>query len=574
MITWFFVKRSCERNIIYKTVFVRKKIMSENKNISKGINSLFESYPYFRLQKETWISEIQNHFSIFFEQNENNLWFYMLHKFTNEKPFCYFNSDTINESLLFLRRNLALSIESILKLNQSISRAVFSLLRQSSSWSHEESFSLDKPNEISKFEYIWHPEYQRYCEHVYNHLIDIFLYVLGKQNSKEFIKGNPLFNRVELLKKFGFKKIINGYNPIIRNAISHGNVKIGIVDIQYTDAKGRSLRIPPRDISSIFDSLIECNNSMVIALLIFISENIDKFATYGIERIPLGVRFLLYESITKLSDFCLLSAIETEYDNRGKQLNLICKIGTKSRALQITDGVNLCWNIMKLGGKEYSRFFISFDCGKDVMPSLAINGVELKKAIDKNSDVTKSSIKIIESSLLWYDENSLRRKFFRWKRKLNIIWKDFRRIYINELVDKGISRHKEKYEIDFVRNISSDTSRRSDAFIRLFLIGEISGEMICDIAVQAGRVLRRRKVKKVAINGEYGIKKKPDYLCMRFFIKRAPLREYQLSSWRDSNLLAIAEFVTDQESFHYTKDFDLSANELRIKFNPSFVRSS
>ena len=98
----------------------------------------------------------------------------------------------------------------------------------------ESVITLDSPRNIGDFESLWHPNYQLICEHVFNHLINVPLYIIGKKKGKDYL-SLTLANRVQRLKENRFSRsYYSGFNAIVRNAISHGSVEFLSRTIKYS----------------------------------------------------------------------------------------------------------------------------------------------------------------------------------------------------------------------------------------------------------------------------------------------------------------------------------------------------
>jgi len=105
-------------------------------------------------------------------------------------------------------------------------------LRDAQSEYVEATISLESPDDISRFEKVWHPSYQRISEHVFNHLINIPLFILGRKHRKDYLSLS-LSNRTKTLLELFSSKSCVGYDSVVRNAISHGGLNFSLVRL-YT----------------------------------------------------------------------------------------------------------------------------------------------------------------------------------------------------------------------------------------------------------------------------------------------------------------------------------------------------
>jgi hypothetical protein len=299
----------------------------------KTINKTMASHPIAETENKLKEIQINSAFEEWIGLSTFNRWHLCLYKFATEKPLCYTNPNVINDTLNILRTNRKLVAPALSAHAEELSQAVFSLLRPGSSWGKEQLLSLDTPDDFSAFESIWHPEYIRYCEQIYNHLIQIPLEILGQIKHKQYT-DEALANRVKKLSDFGLSTLTNGYNSTVRNSISHGHVSFGLLDIAYIDKNKKDV-LDAYEFSNLFDSLVDTCHSILIAMLLFICEDREEFEKVGLSKLPLGIRFLFVNGFTCHKGTRVLSFIENQIQNNKKQLNIICRIETKSRQIHI-----------------------------------------------------------------------------------------------------------------------------------------------------------------------------------------------------------------------------------------------
>jgi hypothetical protein len=505
-------------------------------------------------------------------------WYLSLYRFATEKPFMYFDLNVVDEALTYFNRYPDLTIEGVTKLQREVSHAVFSLLRPGTSWTKENPLSLKRPEKMLEFERVWHPEYQRYCEHVFNHLIQVPLYTLGKRKSKNYLQP-PLANRAERLEKNGLGSLTHGYDSIIRNAISHGSTAFELGGLRYTDRHKPDKLLVPREFAKLFDNLIDTCHSLLIALLLFVCSNRALVEKIGIERLPLGLRFILIDAFVSHPDFDLLSMTESNAMGQKKQLNIVCKIGSRARWAQMFEGMHVCWKAATFGGRDYQRFAVSFDCGMPVLSTLILDGERLQQAIHADEPLSTCAPEIIETPLLWYDASFLGRKIYAWKSLLPLQWKitkkEVKREIIKNWHNAGLKVLSSRYTILKVKNKSSNSIRLIEAHLILHETGSVTDETLQDIIRHAVRKLRRHRVQKTNLHGERGWHRKPDYIRIRMYTRERRIRTLLSYGWKNEELVLIAEWLSSRklvQPFHTQKPDVISGN-IRIKYNPQLVKT-
>ena len=152
--------------------------------------------------------------------------------FATQRPFCYIDWNTLVCCLSLLEQDISQALTTMAVQSQPITHAIQSLFRSGTSWSKEGPLSTSDPSALLLFEQVWHPEYQRYTEHIYNNLIRLPLEILSQKKGKDY-QSPTLANRVKILKDNGLGGLTQGYNSIVRNAISHGSVIYDELQICY-----------------------------------------------------------------------------------------------------------------------------------------------------------------------------------------------------------------------------------------------------------------------------------------------------------------------------------------------------
>jgi len=541
---------------------------------NQPLNEIFKSHSICGVQRSLWEAQILDAFSDYVDETSFKKWHLCLYKFATVKPLTFVRWEAVDEALAFFGQYPDLTVDGVATLQRELSHAIFSLLRPGASWTKEEKLSLDRPDQMAEFESIWHPEYQRYCEHVFNHLIQLPLYVIGSRKGKNYL-AQALANRANLMQTNSLAVLTAGYDSVVRNAISHGTTSFEVTGVKYIDKKDNRL-LASWEFASLFDSLVDTCHSILVALLLFLCEHQTLVEGTGLHKLPLGLRFIFTDAFSSHSGFKLLSAMESDAAGPKKQLNIVCKINSKARWAQMFEGMHTCWNASVFGGEDYNRFFVSFDCGMPVLSSLILDGDKLQRAIRTNEALGKCASGIIETSLLWYDASSLERKLYGWKSLLPIRWQITGREIIQSWRDSGLKVLSSHYSILETLNRSTEAVRQVEAHIILHEKGAVTDELLQDIVRHAIRRLRRHKVRRTDLYGEKGQARRPDYIRIRLYAQERRIRTLMSCGWKDKNLVLIAEWMSSSRKIQpfYTQEADAVLGHIRIKYNPSLVQTS
>lgn len=543
-------------------------------NVSdQSLNEIFKSPAISQIQNELKKSQIIEVFNDFIDIASFKLWHLSLYKFATIRPLLFFRHETIDDAIELFNTRPELTVEAITSLQRELTHAIFSLLRPGSSWQKEDSLSLERPEQIAEFDSIWHPEYQRYSEHVFNHLIQVPLYILGKKKDKNYLEPS-LANRVDILRSNGLFSLIRGYDSVVRNAISHGSISFELHQIVYAD-KSKTSSFMASEFASLFDDLVDTCHSLVVGLLLFLSDNQFLIERTGLQNLPLGLRFIFVDAFTSHSGLQVLSMVEHKIIGNKDQLDITCKINSKAKWVHRFEGFHICWWASKFGGRGYDRFHISFDCGMPVTSSLIFNGVRLSQAILTNEPFETCGPPIIEHDLLWYNGSIFDQKSYIWKNIFSIQWSRLKKQLIQDWRDRGLKIFPQ-YLVCRIENTSPSRFTRLEAHIVLREKGVITDAFLVYIVKHIIRRLGKYKIRKKDIQGEIGRPTKPKYIIARVYAANKRFRTLKLSGWKNEELVLIAEWSSSKKHAYqyYTKQADVITGKMRIKYNPNILKSS
>jgi len=435
----------------------------------------------------------------------------------------------------------------------------------------EEALSLQTPKQITELERIWHPEYQRYIEHIYNNLITVLLDILGKLDGKDYVGLVALANRIQKLRDKGYPELVNGADATIRNAISHGGVRYGHLKITY-HSSNQMVELPPTSFTNYLDSLADICSSIVVSLLLFVCRNQRTIESVGYQRLPLGVRFLLIRGVTHYSGFILESVADSEAGSTSI-LNLYCISKTKARMVHRFDGLSAASQAIVYGGGGYDRIAVSIDCGGPVPTYSPYKVRELKDALRPGAS-RKLLAKILDprSELLWYDAPDLSRKLYVLKSSIHATWSNMKDEVIARWRQSGLEVLKSRYKLRFNRvhgNKSVERLRKIEAHAVLAANEVPTRELIEKIVLHASRRLRRKFLRSKSISGRPSFfARRPKYVWLHVHSTDGRLRQLEARRAGHPALLAVSEWI---HRSHRTKPIlvktpDKTIGGYRIRF--------
>lgn len=459
-----------------------------------------------------------------------------LYPFTSTPPLSYVNEQAVARVLDLLERNPETTLGCLAELNLQLSHAIQSLLRPGTSWGQEDRLEVNSPKKLLEFEQIWHPEYQRYCEHVYNHLIRVPLGILGRARGKDYQKPK-LSNRVELLKQNGLDALTLGFDGCVRNAIAHGTTNFGTQSIRYIDEK-QTRDIWPNRFGELFDDLTEGCHAILVAILIWVARNWGWIESAGAHQLPSGVRRLLLQGWTEHPGLVIHSVLEADIPTESAQANVYCSSTTRSRMVHVLDALTIASGVYYFGGDRYERVLVHIDCGAGV-PSLAVFRTEALAALRKDGFSEEALTDAAGDSLLWHDVSGPRRRLWAFRNVLALTWREYKHEVVSNWRRGGLEVWGTRYNVKSVRF----GRRRIDAEVVLTGKEEITKHLIRGVLRHATKRLRRTLIPAERLfEREWPIPRSPYYVCIRLHAKDRPTRSLGINGWQDPRVLAQGEW--------------------------------
>jgi hypothetical protein len=253
-------------------------------------------------------------------------------------------------------------------------------------------------------------------------------------------------------------------------------------------------------------------------------------------------------------------------------LNLHCKTNAKTQSIQLTNAIAVSWYAAAYGN-DYERFSVSIDCGTKVPSLFIFNGNALQLAVNKNWTIRQCrEVNLIEHELAWsaVSKRNIQERMKPWVTIGRILWEQkFNYDLIRELKSNGLKMLGSRYSIRHIRNKSSSEHRRIEAFVVLNLTSGFEDVGIDSVLKHMVKKLRRHRIRKLNLSGEYGRLRRPQYIFLRVYLYDKRLRSF--SGWNDNNQIIMAEWYSPRRNIGpiFLKQADMLIGRIRVKYHPT-----
>ena len=428
--------------------------------------------------------------------------------------------------------------------------------------------AVDKPAKLLEFEQVWHPEYQRYCEHIYNHLIRVPLTILSKRKGNKDYQKPPLSQRVDILKNAGLVELAKGFNPMVRNAISHGTVAYADTEISYIDNL-KIERVWANRFCDTFDSMVDICHAMAAALLVFVCRNLHAVEAYGWSRMPLGIRQMIVQGATSHRGFKVGSMVETQTGS-DKQLNICSVCGSRARLAHLHEAFSVASSVQQFGGEAYAHVRVQVDCGALVPALVMIKGPELKELREQGFSSERLEA-ALGFSALWFDSPRFTHRIWNWSNILALGWKKVNREIRLNWRQQGFDLWGTRYVIREFENRSAGKVRRLHAEVVLKGDEPLTRSLIRGVLRHASKRLSRLALPAVDVDRQSAFHRLPTYVWIRLYGSDARLRSLGSGGWAERRLVASSEWIARPWFLHPPvgeRMPDEVYRGIRIRYNP------
>lgn len=521
-----------------------------------------ENYPLFKISKQNKLREIKKEFGKFFSEEELNDW-YCFCSFFLKKPQKYLNANLIKLFLKLLNKDKKSACLALTTFEKEITHSVLTLLKQTNENYNEDRVELNSINDHFLFENEIHPQYFKYTESVYNHLISIPLYLLGRKNNKNYISLS-FSNRLEKLNELDFNVFTTGCDSMVRNSLAHGDYRYIIHQIEYND-KNKKITYFPNDVRTLLDDLIQTCNSLLFSIMLFVCKEKEYLQNNSSKCIlPEGINLLLLKGIVDHEDFQIDSIMLNNYE----QLILIISSKSKYRFEHILYSVFIAYECYKINKNFYKRLGLSINFGKKVNAQVYINMSKFVNYIQANGKLD-GELSFFEETMNWYDPKSKVPKYRLRKLLLKESWKYAKKDLKNSFAKINPNSIYKIYNIRKITPNVSDKTLRLDVYVSLNDVEDIDLNFLVHIVDLIIKDLKNKKFKIDTLRKKLFFKRKPQYIWIRLYRKDNILRKLYASGWKEKNQLLRIEWIRNSHNPRiFIREPDIILKDRAIHLNP------
>lgn len=462
-----------------------------------------------------------------------------LFPFCCTQPLCYFNRKAFDEVLSLFETDVSGTFEAIELHGNSITQAIHTVLRRTESWTSEENQNLSAPKDFLQFDRLWHPEYQRYAEHAFNHLTRVPLELLQRRDGKNY-QALELANRADKLTGLGFQSLREGFSSQVRNAISHGGVQYDEQEIRYVGRK-ENVEFSAREFLVEFDSLVDTCSAYVAAIVVFICKYSDRLPDKRLQKIPAGLQFIFVQGACDHPGFKIDGFLTTGRDT-SLSANIYCKSDTRSRPLHLHEALHAAMMLYQFGGR-YPIIAISIDCGRSTSGCLIVDGDALEAALVDTAP-PESVGKVIRANLLWHDTTAIERWIYIFLSQLRTIWTRNKAETLQNREEFGVLFVSDCYVVRNVEDRSVGNLRRVMAEVFVKNASALGRDSLKAIIHHATTKIRKKRIPGKDFGFLRHFRLRPSYVWLRLHSADGRIRALQSRGHSDKNLLAISEWMS------------------------------
>ncbi|MFA4907151.1 MAG: hypothetical protein WC602_02690 [archaeon] len=503
------------------------------------IRDFFLNDPLARFDQEFISIEVNERFDEFLPKDTSTQVFGAFSPFVLERPWKYWDSETVKTSLNLLEEDITRTVEAIRIRKSAIDRGLQSLFRPAPIVFVEESFEQTRSHGLVRLATEFLPEYLRWAEHVFGNLIEVY-WSLRKRGG---VDGKfDLHGATTLLSQKGLDRLLKGYVDRVRNAIAHGKFNFTGFDIEF------GVINPDRYSSSeflrLFDDLCRTCTGLGIALLLFWARHNPGPKLRG--SIPLAIVTRFAAGGLNRTGLEILGTVESNTNLAGRQLHVLMRMSMKYRALVLGDCGRVAMHLLNSGAVDYDRILVEIEENNQVSSLVTILPKILMELLENNAPFEQLFKAFPETQLLWFNESHLKARLRAWQTILSTGAKRARIEILKNWHESGLCIGKGRFYIRKIKNLSSQGVGR----VRIMAVlrnpsdaknEQLVREIIREI-VKIGRSKFIRSREKILDPG-IPWSRKPKYVWVDLYRVDGTLRWLREGGWAAGNLVSVAERI-------------------------------
>ena len=494
-------------------------------------------------------------------------WVPGLSLFVENSPYHFWDPGTVSLATGLLEQDRALTGACISSLKPELAVAFDNLFRPSSAFSSEtHSHGDDSPGFVVTST-VFQPEYLRLIEFVF---APFALLMRAASRRKPIPKGLKLVDACSNLEKDGHGCLVAGYDSGIRNALAHGQVQYGGLELHFTPDKKPPFSLAPYEFVEFFDSLWRTSVSLALAFVIYVCRALTTEHSADLkpslpDSLVGRVAARRYES----RSLKLISVLPSNPALVGKQLHISLQTASAARSEVLKSAARVAMGLVDLGLSTYDRFAISVYCHRASPCFVALCPADVETLVDKEATPETVTYLFQDAPLLWHDETRFRRSLRTGLGALQA----FRDSVGAQLAESEIEtlRWQGSYYVRHVQAVDSGNLRTIRVLVVLRhheespsqdLLEDVGCSVARRFSWQLSSELLRHTVRTAAPRF------RPDRVGVKVYRRDGPLRWLGSQGWASGNLVAIAEWTRAPEvDAAFVLDAEYERGGVRLRFS-------
>lgn len=341
--------------------------------------------------------------------NSMFLWHSVLLPFITKEPYRYWDTEAVRIAAAALDRDKDRTSAALRVWRREHAVAWDLLFVPSPAARDEGSISGITVDSVSRLATVYHPEYLRYCEHIYRNLLVLYWAVSRKGGIDASFN---LRAAADAVRKRISPLLVCGYEERVRNAIAHGEIVYRGMNIAYGPERAK-YELTSSEMLKHFDELVRTTNALAIGVILHLNHlEEDRWSEL---TLPPRIIALLASAALNERVGAVRGAYESETVRNEHQLHIGIRTPYLAREAILLQAAILSYQLLKWGASQYERFLFEIDNGRPVPGLVAVRAHTLQRLLDEQAPMQRLSEIFADTKLLWSHEPSVLRAWRSWR---------------------------------------------------------------------------------------------------------------------------------------------------------------
>lgn len=387
--------------------------MKKIDNADDTIHSFLQEHPLVKFDATIRRDRVRWRLDRLLPKDLPPIWLDMISWFTDDTPRNYWDIETVELSLQLLEADVERSVEAIKNRSDRLEFVFRNLCTLPTSTYDDASVGFMDPSTSGRLTENFHPDYLICAEHIFGHLISVYCGVTVRRPGKSKF---DLGSSVRQLAEAGYKRLVDGYDDRIRNAVAHGQILFSANGVIYGQYEGVD-ESPPWEVAQKFDHLWRTCTGLTLGLLLFFSLRQAETITI----LPVYLKCLLSTKTLEHEGMKIQGFSESTIADIGDRLHISIKVTAKTRFEALHEVSLISYRLAKEDLVQYSRYVFEVDSGVVPAGLVTINSQILKKLISEDAKFTRFREAIEDPILLWHDEGPTKSRIQSYRESISAI---------------------------------------------------------------------------------------------------------------------------------------------------------